>query len=375
MKRMIFCLIIVSMLFLTGCTGTSDDTVPSTIEPTVPSTSKPDSGLNPYSSTTEIPSDPAPAPEANNPLEIQKVLNLGIMVHLEGWEDGVNEVKFQRHASLLREYADLFEKYGAKLTLESKEMTDGAIRWNDNVLLEMQNRGHAVGVHADVGGSMQDTLPKMKTDLSDMKARLESLGVRVRHVSGINSHCDWVTAVADTGFEFATGVVTYALLSLPEWKRPIAIPDDARPSEYHQAYPLSLAGRLFSWRAENGSNWIDDTPTGRIVIIPSGNGLANAFEEATEGPVPGGNQDFTVEDIEAFKKELDTILAYIESEQSTQPYTYYLSWSFGKTLDMDLMEQWLQMVDEYVDSGKVQWKTIPEMYDDYVNWEIDTGRR
>ena len=47
----------------------------------------------------------------------------------------------------------LFEKYGAKLTLESKEMTDGAIQWNDNVLLEMQERGHAVGIHADVGGN------------------------------------------------------------------------------------------------------------------------------------------------------------------------------------------------------------------------------
>jgi hypothetical protein len=39
------------------------------------------------------------------------------------------------------------------------------------------------------------------------------------------------------------------------------------------------------------------------------------------------------------------------------------------------MEQWLQMVDEYVGVGKVQWKTIPEMYDDYIQWEINIGRR
>ena len=39
------------------------------------------------------------------------------------------------------------------------------------------------------------------------------------------------------------------------------------------------------------------------------------------------------------------------------------------------MEQWLKMVDKYVDSGQVQWQTIPEMYDDYVQWEIDSGRR
>jgi hypothetical protein len=297
------------------------------------------------------------------------------MVHLEGWEDGMNEAKFRRHAALLREYATLFEKYGAKLTLESKEMTVGAIQWHDNVLLEMENRGHGIGVHADVGGRMKDTLPKMKLNLANMKSQLESLKVQVRHVSGIVSHCDWVTAAADTGFEFVTGVVSYALLSLPEEKRPIVIPAGARPGEFHQAYPFTIEGRLHAWRAENGSNWIDDNHNGDLVIIPSGEGLAYSYEESQGNAELGGNQNFTIEDIDAFEQELNTILEYIESDKSTQPYTYYLSWSFGKALDKKLMEKWLQMVDKYVASGKVQWKTIPEMYDDYIEWEIDTGRR
>ena len=340
MRHIVACVILGVLLFLIGCSGASTETGPA--PPTV---------------------------------EIQDVLNLGVMVHLEGWDDDTNEAKFRQHAALLREYATLFEEYGARLTLESKEMTDGAIRWHDNVMLEMQNRGHGIGVHADVGGSMRDTLPEMRLELTNMKSQLESLGVMVRHVSGVNSHCDWVTAAVDSGFEFVTGVVSYALLSLPEEERPIAIPDGARPGEFHQAYPFSVEGRLHAWRAENGSNWIDDNPNGDLVIIPSGEGLAYSYEESLGNVELGGVQSFTLEDIYAFEQRLSSILEYIESDESTQPYTYYLSWSLGTALDKNLMEQWLQMVDKYVALGKVKWKTIPEMYDDYSRWEIETGRR
>jgi hypothetical protein len=367
-KHIVIYLFLLSILIFTGCGGTGIETEhPPGIIGTKPT---------PTDQTT-LP--PSPVPTNTHTLtpqaEIQTVLNIGIMVHLEGWEDEVNEDKFRAHAALLRQYADLFEIYGAKLTLESKEMTEGAINWNDNVLLEMENRGHAIGVHADVGGSMRDTFLKIKTQLIEMKSLLESLGVRVRHVSGVNSHCDWVTAAADAGFEFVTGVVAYALLSLPPELRPMEILDDARPGEYHESFPFELEGRLFAWRAESGLNWIYDNPDGRIVIIPSGAGIAS-FYEASQGIFElGGDQDFTIEDIDACQQVLDDIIAYITSSQSTQPYTYYVSWSFGKALDINLLEQWLQMVDAYVAAGQVRWQTIPDMYGMYIEWEIESGRR
>ena len=371
MKRLIICLFLITTLFLAGCISPPDASAPTpdSASPTIPDTKPSPRPPGPKGKTTPQ------AANTNSTAEIQTVLNLGIMVHLEGWDDGTNQEKFRKHADLLREYADLFEKYGAKLTLESKEMTLGAIKWNDNILLEMEKRGHGIGVHADVGGSKKDTLPKMKKELETMKSQLESLGVTVRHVSGVCSHCDWVTATADSGYEFVTGTVAYALLSLPDEDRPIEIPDSARPAQYHQAYPFTTEGRLHSWRAENGSNWIDDNPKGRIVIIPSGEGLAFSYEESKGEAEIGGSQNLTIEDINAFERELKDILKFIESDKSTQPYTYYLSWSLGKALDKQLMEKWLQMVAGYVDSGKVKWQTIPEMYDDYLAWEHATGRR
>ena len=85
----------------------------------------------------------------------------------------------------------------------------------------------------------------MEIKLTEMKSRLESLGVTVRHVSGICSRCDWVTAAAESVFEFVTGTVAFALASLPPQKQPITIPLDAGPAEFHEAYPFTLEGQTF----------------------------------------------------------------------------------------------------------------------------------
>ena len=81
---------------------------------------------------------PLPNTNGNSSSDQSTVLYIGIMVHLEGWEDDQNQDKFEKHVQLVREYASLFETYGAVLTLESKELTDGSIKWGDNVLLEME---------------------------------------------------------------------------------------------------------------------------------------------------------------------------------------------------------------------------------------------
>ena len=58
-------------------------------------------------------------PPLQKTLDPNPVLNLGIMVHLEGWGDDREQARFDQHVRLIHGYADLFEQYGAKLTLES----------------------------------------------------------------------------------------------------------------------------------------------------------------------------------------------------------------------------------------------------------------
>jgi hypothetical protein len=169
----------------------------------------------------------------------------------------------------VREYASLFEKYGAKLTLESKELTDGILRWGDNVLLEMEQRGHGIGVHADIGGQRNYDCRRFADDLRARKEQLESLGVTVRHVSGICSHCDWVTAAADAGYLFTTGQVAYCVMSLPPEQHPPEYCDCPSPAACHDPFPTDLADRLHPWRMRSGADWLTRDP----IAVEEENGL------------------------------------------------------------------------------------------------------
>jgi hypothetical protein len=293
------------------------------------------------------------------------VLYYGIMVHLEGWDDARGRPSFEKHAELVRRYASLFETYGAHLTLESKEFTDGCIVWGDNVLKEMEDRGHGIGVHADIGGEADMDCNTFTPQLLERKQILESLGVRVRHVSGIVSACDWVTAAADAGYMFTSGTVAYALLSLPLELRPAGYADCPSPAKCHQAYPFDLAGRLHPWRMASGEDWIFPSAGGRLVILPSGGGLTCAAEEADDEH-SYTKCTFNAADIDAVIAELEQVLALVEAGKVN---TYYVSWSLGKELDDGLLEDFLRRVKPYVDDGRVQWKTLPEMYDLYTAWE------
>lgn len=285
-------------------------------------------------------------------------LHFTVMVHLEGWDDDNKKEAFEKHAALVRQYADLFEKYGACLTLESREFTAGCIRWGDNVLKEMEDRGHGVGVHADIGGSRKTTQKQLLTGIRDMKEELESLGVTVRHVSGVCSDKDWVRACINAGYEAVTGTVSYALWSLDEANRPDGFEPYPNPAAGHEAYPWDIAGRVSPWRTSDGRNWIENDPKGKLLLIPSGASLVYAYEERN-GKEHG---DFNADDLAAWRQILDEALAYTDSSKVN---TYYAAWSLGSAVNIGVLEQWLQLIDEYVKAGRVVWTTVPAMIDLY----------
>jgi hypothetical protein len=48
---------------------------------------------------------------------------------------------------------------------------------------------------------------------------------------------------------------------------------------------------------------------------------------------------------------------------------YYVGKSIGSPVETEVLEAWLQRIQPYVQSGEVQWMTLPEMYEAYVQWE------
>ena len=294
------------------------------------------------------------------------VLQIGIMVHLEGWHDDTDKGRFAEHALLMRDYAALFEKHGAKLTWESKEVTEGIIRWGDNVLLEMQQRGHGVGVHADIGGEKSYDCARFAGDLRAEKVQLESLGVTVRHVSGIVSTCDWVTAAADAGFLFTTGNVAYSVMSMPVEKRPAEYRDCKSPSACHDTFPTELADRINPWRAEDGTNWLTDNRKGHLVILPASGGIALMGEEASGAAMKGN---------EAAIRPGGPRRLLLATRRRPRARPAGSSQHVLRELELGLHAgpggagKVAERLESYVKSGRVKWSTLPEMYDSYVAWE------
>lgn len=299
------------------------------------------------------------------------VLYLGVMVHVEGWKDEANlPAAFDEHSGALKQYAGIFEKYGGKLTIEASPEFIEACGKYENVLKELYDRGHGIGVHADLGGEPGLTQEAFAGGLARMKAMVEALGMPVRHVSGVCSSLDWVRATADAGFRFVTGAVEYALKSIPPGELPAeyrGVLAARTPGDAHGTVPYELADRLHPWRMESGANWLDDSAAGSVVLMPGDSGTnITAMSETADGRSKVRRPPFDQADIDAFVSELEQAIALSEPGKVN---VFYIGWSIGQKVDAAMVEKWAQVISPYVDSGKVRWKTIPEMYDAYLAWE------
>ncbi len=291
----------------------------------------------------------------------EPVLYIGLMVHLEGWNLR-EDAAYDSYKEKILALADIFDEYGAALTLELKEPVTACEIRGDYYFKQLEERGHGIGVHADAGGTAKpgETWQDMSLSMASMKNTLEKQGVTVRHVSGYCSPLDWVRAVLEAGYSFVTGGVTYCLLSLPQEEIPEPYSDCETPAECHDPYPLTIEDRIHAWTIKKGEPWIEDRKAGELVYIAAAtDGLPYLSGEDSGAP------EFTGDDVDVYLEKLEYALNHLDSEQ---PNFFYVGWSFGTEMPESFARQWLGAIQQYADEGRVQWKTIPEMYDIYVEW-------
>ena len=307
------------------------------------------------------------------------VVYLGFMLHLEGWTtEDTNQGQFEDHAIAARQIATIFEENNAKITFEAKpEFVSGCTNWNDNVLLELYNRGHGIGVHADVGGRAIElgyTYEEMVSEITQMKNNMESLiGHDVRHVSGTCSDLDWVTAAIEAGYEFTTGNVAYCVVSMPYEDRPEEFKDCENPIKCHDAFPSDLLERLHPWKMDSGLNWINHDPNGQLVILPANN-VIKGFGDRTQEEIalmqqqtlPGGKSVFSKDDVDVYIDNLQEAIANAKTDELNM---YYVAWSIGDPiLNEEVFDYFFTQIQPYINSGQVEWKTLPEIYDLYMGY-------
>ncbi len=306
--------------------------------------------------------------------DFEKRLMVGMMIHVEGWDNEMNDYDmFSRHVDAVMTLADKLEKYGAIGTFEARpEFVKATETWDRNVLKELSERGHGIGVHADVGGMAEknnEDLGIITKQLIDMKTEAEKItGLTMRHVSGICSTLDWVTAASIAGFDFTTGEVAYCVMSMPEEDRPEEFRFCKSPGACHDTFPTEMIDRIHPWRMQDGTNWLTHSSTGDLVMMPSDGVLYSLDEEDNYELPDGAKGTFSAEDIDQYFVRLDQGVTLIDPLRVN---TMYVAWSIGDAdrVKSDLIDDWLMRTQSYVDGGQVVWSSIPHMYDEYMQWE------
>ena len=298
------------------------------------------------------------------------VVYFGFMVHLEGWDNEMNNRnQFEAHASEAGKLADIFEDCGAKVTYEaSPEFVEGCQTWNKNVLQELHNRGHGVGVHADKGYYPPDSgynQAQFTSDIRQMKEDMEDLvNFEVKHVSGICSDLDWAKAAIDAGYVFTTGGVGYCCMSMPVNIRPSEYKNCRNPAQCHGNMPSDMTGRIHPWRISTAKgDWTVDDPAGKLIILSSDGGIKNLYEETLDSSVTHGDYEYSDEDIDVLLEKVEEAISLSNAEKVN---ILYFSLSIGAAdVDTDFYSKMFQALLPYVDSGRLEYKTMNEMYEEY----------
>jgi len=295
-------------------------------------------------------------------------LLLGMTLHLE------NKTFDAAYFASLDAFAKTFEQHSGKLTLEPRDVVVSAAAGPPQIFdwKTLEARGHAVGSHAAIGGTMSTTL---STFTSQAQMRFNQLSPRVSrldHISGNCGNVDWITGIADAGFKFTTAATVLCLYSMQPADRPAPYMSlncaGATDPVCHTSYPSELSQRLHPWRAQDSGHWLTDNKSGRIVIVPGSGTLPCLEEEAksTGGSLP--TCTLTNEDVTRALAELDAAIPLVDSSRVNSLYWVWGSWSLSAA-EQPILESFLSEVDKRIAKGQVRWSTLPAIYDTFVQWE------
>ena len=281
-------------------------------------------------------------------------LLVSLSFHVEGWSVE-NEGSYRGLRAALRRVADAGERYDARFSFESKELTTAAVAHDDELFAQLVRRGHAVGVHADLWGRAKDDQEAAVEILLEERLMLEELGVSSSFVSGVCGELDWVEAAVEAGFTTASGLTTWCLTQLDVKLQPPRFQDCRNPKACHGAFP-GPERALRPWRTDETRTWTVEVVDGPLLLLPNATGLRCNAEYAVD---PNATScDFDASDLEVYFDGLDAALERVGPEELG---VFGAVWSIGPEPDEELFDLWLAELDVYVQAGVVRWATVPEI--------------
>lgn len=299
------------------------------------------------------------------------------MTHMEdgkGWTDDKDEDLFKRHVEQLTWAMDLFDEYGAKMTVETNvPFAKANTVWDLNFLKKIVERGHGVGSHIWVGGEKE---PKAYdyyvATLKEIKGLVDGLvgPENNQGVSGGSGAYDWVKAMAEAGFHYTDGLTGFAYLSMPLNARPSGWTDEAiRSTYYHDPVPMDLTQRTTPFDLADASD-----------LLPDDNGVLSVSDGAL-GELPSmaegrkacsgrnGACPFTMEDVDAYFVLADQALAEHDFSQVGK-INLHIELNLLIPENETLLRALLDGIKtRYIDTGKMVWATQLQAYKGYEAWK------
>lgn len=293
------------------------------------------------------------------------------MTHMEeNFKDDEDEDLFNRHVEQIRYAVDLFDEYGAKLTIESARPFILANRkWNLNIMKEISDSGHGVGTHCGGIVPTEDDVPvniyaqkleAMKAMVDDIVGAENNLGC-----SGGMGASDWVTAASRAGFKFLNGVTAFAYLSVDEDKRPEGFSNQAiKNIYYHDPIPLDFEERLYPFELKDSSD-LEADKDGILTIMA---GDLNEIQSQSEGRNNCKPKCvFTVEDIDVIFESIDKALE-IRDPNRFAHLNIHIPLSTFEEENEETFKYFLEKMAEYEEKGLIKWATQLEAYEAYKSF-------
>lgn len=297
-------------------------------------------------------------------------LYITTMTHMEGnFADDTVEALFLRHVDQIRWAMDLFDEYGAKLTIESEQSFAIAnTKWDVNILQEVVDRDHGVGTHADFGASLREknvSLEELTQNFIENKALVDALvgAENNRGVSGGTSYADWVLGASVAGFEYMDGVTGFGYLSMSADARPDGWTDEyIRSVGYHDPIPLEFADRLYPLPLANAEDLVPDEDPA-IVIMGGDIGELASLAEGRNNCFP--DCVFDDADVQAVADSIEEAMALRDDDRMAR-INMHIPLTLLKEENEATLRKLLSIIQDYVDAGELTWATQGESYDAFV---------
>lgn len=291
---------------------------------------------------------------------------ISTMTHMEGaFKDDQLEKIFLKHVEDLRWAMDLFDEYGAKLTIESEQSFAKANTvWDLNFLAEVVERGHGVGTHMDAGLN-ETSLVALTADFKENKKLVDDLvgAENNRGLSGGTSGVDWVTAAREAGFEFMDAVTAIGYLSMDESLRPEGWTDTyIKKTVYHDPIPVEFEDRIYPRVLEDAQD-LESDEEGLVILFGDVGELSSLAEDRK---TCGTKCTFTSDDVQAFLDAIDEAEAVRDTSKFARLNVHIPANLLVKENET-LLRELLTGIQEYTDAGTAKWATQLEAYEAFMD--------